>query len=57
MSMKYLKNRRMNTALKNLASWGYWKNGGVYMPGTSRENAPYFQALTGEYCLGRFYLS
>ena len=44
---KYLRNRRMNESLKNIACWSYWKGGGVYMPGTNRENAPYFEALTG----------
>ncbi|KAF5310508.1 hypothetical protein D9758_018781 [Tetrapyrgos nigripes] len=48
MSTKYLKNRMMNNSLKNLACWGYWKNAGVYMPGSSRHNAPYFEALTDE---------
>ncbi|KAJ7816662.1 putative halogenase [Mycena olivaceomarginata] len=37
-----------NPALKNIASWGYWKGAGIYMPGTNRENAPWFEALTDE---------
>ncbi|KAF7359992.1 hypothetical protein MVEN_00726300 [Mycena venus] len=50
MSTRYLKNRRFtqNPALKNIASWGYWKGAGMYMPGTNRENSPWFEALTDE---------
>ncbi|KAK7458882.1 hypothetical protein VKT23_009892 [Stygiomarasmius scandens] len=48
MSTKYLKNRRFNESLRNVAFWGYWSGAGVYMPGTSRENAPWFEALTDE---------
>ncbi|KAF8067527.1 putative halogenase [Lyophyllum atratum] len=47
-STKYLKNRTFNTALRNVAAWGYWTGGSVYMPGTTRENAPWFEALTDE---------
>jgi hypothetical protein len=47
MSNKYLKNRKMSPSLKNVAVWGYWKGGGVYAPGTHRQNSPYFEALTG----------
>lgn len=47
MSTKYLQNRQMNNSLKNIACWGYWTGHGVYKPGTSRENAPYFECLTG----------
>ncbi|KAF5320184.1 hypothetical protein D9611_010302 [Ephemerocybe angulata] len=47
MSTKYLKNRKMNASLKNVACWGYWQGGyEMYMPGTRRENAPWFEALT-----------
>jgi hypothetical protein len=46
-STKYLRNRHVNETLKNIACWSYWKGGGMYMPGTSRENAPYFEALMG----------
>ena len=28
MSNKYLKNRNYNKGLRNIASWGYWKNTG-----------------------------
>ncbi|KAH8585315.1 hypothetical protein B0O99DRAFT_696640 [Bisporella sp. PMI_857] len=45
-STKYLKNRKFNQGLKNVASWGYWKNSGKYAPGTRRDNQPYFEALT-----------
>jgi hypothetical protein len=47
MSTQYLKNRQMNNSLKNIACWGYWHNAGMYMPGTPRENAPWFESLTG----------
>ena len=47
MSTTYLKNRRINDAFKNIAFWGYWKGCNKYMPGTSRENAPYFESLQG----------
>lgn len=41
----------MNQSLKNVACWGYW-NGDLkmYKPGTGRENAPWFEALTGTFC-------
>ena len=47
MSTKYLNNRYFNQALKNVATWGYWKNVGSYGVGTTREGAPYFEALLG----------
>src|ERR1700742_4599498 len=47
MSTKYLKNRHFNASLKNVAVWGYWKNGGTYGIMSSREGAPWFEALTG----------
>ncbi|KAF7335079.1 Radh flavin-dependent halogenase [Mycena venus] len=47
MSTKYLKNRKFNQALKNIAFWGYWTGAGSYGIGTSRENAPWFEALKG----------
>lgn len=47
MSTRYLKNRQMNASLKNIACWGYWTGCETYMPGTSRHNAPWFEALTG----------
>ncbi|OJA15106.1 hypothetical protein AZE42_05581 [Rhizopogon vesiculosus] len=48
MSTKYLKNRRFNKALNNIACWGYWEGTDFYSPGTSRENAPWFEALDDE---------
>ncbi|KAI4156991.1 MAG: hypothetical protein L6R39_000854 [Caloplaca ligustica] len=42
---KYLKNRKYNQGLKNVASWGYFKNTGYYGVGTYREGQPYFEAL------------
>ena len=48
-STKYLKNRRYNQGLKNVASWGYWKGAGQYGVGTVREGQPYFEALEGLY--------
>ncbi|KAH9895211.1 FAD/NAD-P-binding domain-containing protein [Cubamyces lactineus] len=48
MSTKYLKNRKFNASLKNVAVWGYWKNTGMYGRGTERENAPFFEALSDE---------
>ena len=47
LSTKYLKSQKFTNSLKNIASWGYWKNGGVYKFGTIREGAPFFEALTG----------
>ncbi|KFY82826.1 hypothetical protein V498_08440, partial [Pseudogymnoascus sp. VKM F-4517 (FW-2822)] len=43
---KYLKNRKFNQSLKNIANWGYWKGGGIYGVGTRKEGCPYFEALT-----------
>lgn len=48
-STKYLKNRRFTQGLKNVASWGYWKSGGVYGVGTHKEGSPYFEALQGKF--------
>ncbi|PBK86283.1 putative halogenase [Armillaria gallica] len=48
MSTKYLKNRTFNKSLKNVAVWGYWTGTNRYAPGTNRENAPWFEALTDE---------
>jgi hypothetical protein len=47
MSTKYLKNRRFNKALNNVACWGYWDATESYMPGTTRENAVLVEALNG----------
>ncbi|PBK87739.1 putative halogenase [Armillaria gallica] len=48
MSTRYLKNRSFNKSLRNVAVWGYWTGTGQYAPGTKRENAPWFEALTDE---------
>jgi len=48
MSTKYLKNRRYNKSLNNVACWGYWENTGCYMPGTNRDNAVWIESLTDE---------
>ncbi|KAF9263811.1 putative halogenase [Marasmius fiardii PR-910] len=48
MSTKYLKNRKMNASLRNIAFWSYWRSPGMYSPGTDRENAPWFEALTDQ---------
>ncbi|KAF8736524.1 hypothetical protein AX14_014424 [Amanita brunnescens Koide BX004] len=48
MSTRYLKNRRFNASLRNVAVWGYWTDVGVYGKGTTREGAPWFEALTDE---------
>lgn len=44
----YLKNRKFNESLRNIAIWGYWTRTGTYGKGTSREGAPWFEALAGE---------
>lgn len=48
MSTKYLKNRRYNQALNNVACWGYWYGTGSYMPSTGRQNAIWVEALEDE---------
>jgi hypothetical protein len=48
MSTKYLKNRHLNETLKNIACWAYFRGADMYAPGTDRENAPWFEALTGK---------
>ena len=47
-STKYLKNRKNNQGLKNIANWGYWKGAGEYAPGTARQGQPLFEALSGK---------
>ncbi|KAJ7079395.1 putative halogenase [Mycena belliarum] len=54
MSTKYLKNRTFNKSLRSVASWGYWTGANQYAPGTKRENAPFFEALTDESGWGWF---
>ena len=51
MSTKYLKNRKYNQGLKNIANWGYWKGTTQYAKGTDRENVPFFQALKGMFMI------
>ena len=48
MSTQYLKNRRFNASLKNMAVWGYWQNAGKYGLGSARYGSPWFEALTGQ---------
>ncbi|KAF2180795.1 RadH flavin-dependent halogenase [Zopfia rhizophila CBS 207.26] len=45
MSTKYLKNRKFNEGLKNLAIWGYYKNNTPWAKGTARENQPFFEGM------------
>lgn len=49
-STKYIKNRRYNPGLKNIATWGYWEGAGTYGVGTRREGAPFFEAFQGISC-------
>lgn len=49
-STKYLKNRKMNEALKNIANWAYWKGAAPYAKGERNENSPFFEALKGKSC-------
>ncbi|ETS03176.1 non-heme halogenase [Trichoderma reesei RUT C-30] len=48
LSTKYLKNRKYNQGLKNVATWGYWKGAAAYGVGTPRQNSPFFEALQDE---------
>lgn len=48
LSTKYLNTRKFNNSLKNIACWGYWRNSGMYKPGTPRAGSPFFEALSGE---------
>lgn len=48
LSTKYLKSRKYNAGLKNVASWGYWKNVGNFGVGTKMEGQPYFVAIEGQ---------
>lgn len=47
LTTKYLKNRVYNNTLKNVATWSYWTDVERYARGTSRENTPLTEALTG----------
>lgn len=46
-STKYMKNRRFNERLKNIANWTYWKGTKRYAAGEKNENSPFFEALQG----------
>ncbi|KAG7291125.1 hypothetical protein NEMBOFW57_001135 [Staphylotrichum longicolle] len=48
LSTRYLKNRKFNKALQNMAYWGYWKGAKPYAPGTPEEGAPLSEALTDQ---------
>ncbi len=48
MSTRYLKNRKFNQSLKNMAVWGYWKGAKKYAPGTREENYPLSEALSDQ---------
>ena len=50
-AQKYLKHQKVNTNLRNVACWAYWKGTGIYALGTSGHNAPWFEALTGMFSL------
>ena len=46
-STKYLKNRKLNEGLKNIANWAYWNGAAPYGKGTERQSSPFFEALQG----------
>jgi flavine halogenase len=50
-AQKYLKRRNINTSLRSVACWAYQKGTGMYAPGTSGHNVPWFEALTGMFSL------
>ncbi|KAM0185218.1 hypothetical protein ACHAPQ_012152 [Fusarium lateritium] len=45
MCTKYLKNRKFNEGLKNLAQWTYWKGAKRFNVGKHNENSPFFENL------------
>ncbi len=49
MSSRYLKNRRFNESLKNVAMWAYWQDTDLYAPDWKPEagGAVYLEALLG----------
>lgn len=49
-STKYMKNRSYNEGLKNIATWGYFKDAGTYGKGTPAEGDPFFPRLKGNIC-------
>jgi flavin-dependent dehydrogenase len=44
-STKYLKSRKYNQGLKNIAIWGYWDSAETYGPGVGD---PFFEAIQGK---------
>jgi flavine halogenase len=54
-SQRYLKDRKFNKSLNNVAVWGYWKGCKRYSPGTNRENAIWIEALQGMSCISPFF--
>jgi len=48
-SSRYLKNRRFNESLKNVAMWAYWQDTDLYAPDwkPDAEGAVYLEALSG----------
>ena len=47
LSTKYLKNREMREALRNVADWGYWKGVKRYAEDTPKSGSAWFEALAG----------
>jgi hypothetical protein len=48
MPTRYLKNRRFNESLKNVAMWAYWRDTtDLIAPGATAEGAIYIEALSG----------
>lgn len=43
-----LQKPQIQQGLKNVATWGYFKNTGFYGVGTHKEGQPYFEALGGK---------
>lgn len=54
-STRYMKNRKYNSGLKNIATWGYWEGVGTYGIDTSAEGAPFFEAFQGISFLLKFF--
>ncbi|VDB92353.1 unnamed protein product [Peniophora sp. CBMAI 1063] len=48
LSTRYLKSRNYNKALKNVATWAYWRGAGTYGANTPAAGAPLFEALSDE---------
>lgn len=47
-SAKYMKNRKFNQGLKNIAAWAYWEGTEKHAPDTHKEGSPYIEALGGK---------